>query len=199
MGLDFELVDGQTPLDEEEKEGLLIPTVTTRGELDEFEQQNIERAIKWTMGRKFKRDDMLTEDFVKLVHKKMYEEVWAWAGEFRRRNKNMGVDRYQIAIELRKLLGDCKCWIDNSTYPPDETAVRFKHRIVQIHCFANGNGRHSRMMGDLIVEKIFDKPVFTWGANSDLAKASNTRKEYLAAVKTADANDIALLLEFARK
>ncbi|MFZ2905449.1 MAG: mobile mystery protein B [Cyclobacteriaceae bacterium] len=198
MGLDFELVDGQTPLDEEEKDGLLIPTITTRGELDEFEQQNIERAIKWTMGRKFKKDDMLTEDFVKLVHKKMYEDVWAWAGEFRKSNKNIGVDRYQIAIELRKLLGDCKFWIDNGTYPPDEIAVRFKHRIVSIHCFSNGNGRHSRMMGDLIVEKIFNKPVFSWGANSDLTKTSNTRKEYLAAIKTADANDIAPLLEFAR-
>jgi Fic-DOC domain mobile mystery protein B len=199
MGLDFELVDGQTPLEEEEKDGLLIPTITNRGELDEFEQQNIERAIKWTMGRKFKKDDMLTEDFVKLVHKKMYEDVWAWAGEFRKSNKNMGVDRFQIAIELRKLLGDCKFWIDKGTYPPDEIAVRFKHRIVSIHCFSNGNGRHSRMMGDLIVEKIFDKPVFSWGANSDLTKISNIRKEYLTAVKTADAKDIIPLLEFARK
>lgn len=198
MGLDFELVDGQTPLDEEEKDGLLIPTITTRGELDEFEQQNIERAIKWTMGRKFKKDDMLTEDFVKLVHKKMYEDVWAWAGEFRKSNKNIGVDRYQIAIELRKLLGDCKFWIDNGTYPPDEIAVRFKHRIVSIHCFSNGNGRHSRMMGDLIVEKIFDNPVFTWGANTDLTKAGDTREKYLTAVKAADVNDIKPLLEFAR-
>lgn len=198
MGLDFELVDGHTPLDEEEKEGLLIPTITTLGELDEFEQQNIERAIKWTMGRKFKKDDILTEDFVKLVHKKMYQEVWAWAGEFRKTNKNIGVDRYKIAIELRKLLGDCKFWIDHGTYPPDETAVRFKHRIVQIHCFSNGNGRHSRMMGDLIVEKIFDKPVFTWGANSDLTNAG-MREEYITAVKAADMNNIKPLLEFGRK
>jgi len=199
MGLNFELVDGQTPLDEDEKDGLLISTITTRGELDEFEQQNIERAIKWTMGRKFKRDDMLTEDFVKLVHKKMYGEVWAWAGEFRKTNKNIGVDRYQVPIELRKLLGDCKFWIENGTYPPDETAVRFKHRIVQIHCFSNGNGRHSRMMGDLIIEKIFYKPVFTWGANSNLTKTGDTRQEYLTAVKAADVNNINLLLEFARK
>jgi Fic-DOC domain mobile mystery protein B len=199
MGFDFELVDGQTPLDEEEKEGLLIPTITTRGELDEFEQQNIERAIKWCMGRKFKKDDMLTEDFVKLVHKKMYEDVWAWAGEFRKSNKNIGVESYQIAMELRKLFGDCKFWIDNGAYPADETAVRFKHRIVQIHCFSNGNGRHSRMMGDLLAENIFDKPVFTWGANSNLAKAGGAREKYLTAVKAADANNIKLLLEFARK
>ncbi|MCE2733221.1 MAG: mobile mystery protein B [Chryseotalea sp.] len=199
MGLDFELVDGQTPLDEEEKEGLLIPTITTRGELDEFEQLNIEKAIRWTFTRKFKKEDILTEDFIKLVHKRMYSDVWAWAGEFRKTNKNIGVDRYQVAIELRKLLDDCNHWIDHGTYPPDEIAVRFKHRIVSIHCFSNGNGRHSRMMGDLIIEKIFGNPVFTWGATIDLIKTSDIRKEYLTAVKAADKNDIGPLLEFARK
>lgn len=199
MGLDYELVDGQTPLDEEEKEGLRIATITTRGELDEFEQQNIERAIKWTMGRKFKAELILSEDFVKRLHEKMYGDVWAWAGEFRKTNKNIGVDRYQVPTELRKLLDDCKFWIDNGTYPPDEIAVRFKHRIVQIHCFSNGNGRHSRMMGDLIIEKIFGKPIFSWGANSDLTKVGGARLEYLKAVKAADVNDFASLLEFARK
>lgn len=199
MGLDYELVDGQTPLDEEEKEGLRIATITTRGELNEFEQQNIERAIKWTMGRKFKPEQILTEDFVKLLHQKMYGEVWAWAGEFRKTNKNIGVDRYQIQTELRKLLDDCKFWIEKGSYPTDEIAVRCKHRIVQIHCFSNGNGRHSRMMGDLIIEKIFGKPIFSWGANSELPKVGGARAEYLKAVKAADANDFTNLLEFARK
>lgn len=199
MGLDFELVDGQTPLDEEEKEGLLISTITNRGELDEFEQLNIEKAIQWTFTRKFKKDQILTEDFRKLVHKKMYGDVWAWAGEFRKTNKNIGKDWQQVAIELRNIIGDCKYWIDHDTYPPDEIAVRFKHRIVSIHCFSNGNVRHARMMGDLIIEKIFGKPVFTWGANSDLTKINDLRKEYLTAVKTADKNDIQPLLAFARK
>ncbi len=199
MGLDDEWVDGQTLLTEEEKEGLLISTISTYGELDEFEQQNIEKAIQWTLARKFKKDEILTEEFVKLVHKRMYRDVWSWAGEFRKTNKNIGVDRHQVAIELRKLLGDCKYWIENVVYPPDEIAIRFKHRIVQIHCFSNGNGRHSRMMGDLIIEKIFGGVIFTWGANSDLAKAGDIRKEYLAAVKAADANNINPLLRFARK
>lgn len=199
MGLDYELVDGQTPLAEEEKEDLRIATITTRGELDEFEQQNIERAIKWTMGRKFRTEQILSEAFVKRLHQKMYGEVWAWAGEFRKTNKNIGVDRCQVPTELRKLLGDCKFWIEKGIYPPDEIAVRFKHRIVQIHCFSNGNGRHSRMMGDLIIEKIFNKPIFSWGANSYLTKMGGARAEYLKAVKTADARDFAGLLEFARK
>lgn len=199
MGLDDELVDGQTPLDEEEKEGLRIVTITTRGELDEFEQQNIERAIQWTMGRKFKAEQILSENFVKLLHEKMYGDVWSWAGTFRKTNKNIGEDWYQVPIQLRKLLDDCKYWIDHGTHPPDEVAVRFKHRIVQIHCFSNGNGRHSRMMGDLIIEKIFGRTVFSWGANSDLTKMGGARAEYLKAIKAADANDLTSLLEFARR
>lgn len=198
MGLDFDLADGQTPLDDEEKDGLLISSVSTHGELDEFEQLNIEKAIKWTLTRKFRKADLLTEKFVKQIHKKMYGEVWAWAGEFRKTNKNIGVHWHQIAIELRNLLDDCNYWIEHNTYSPDEIAVRFKHRMVSIHCFANGNGRHSRMMADLIIEKIFDKPIFTWGANADLTNAGDTRKEYLTAIKAADKNDIAPLLKFAR-
>jgi Fic-DOC domain mobile mystery protein B len=198
MGLDFELVDGQMPLDDEEKEDLLISSITTHGELDEFEQLNIEKAIQWTLTRKFRKDEILTEEFIKLVHKKMYSDVWTWAGEFRKTDKNIGVDWHQIAIELRKLLDDCNYWIEHSTYSPDEIAVRFKHRMVSIHCFSNGNGRHSRMMADLIIENIFGKPIFTWGANTDLTKANDTRKEYLNAIKAADKNDIAPLLKFAR-
>ncbi|MHB1277573.1 MAG: mobile mystery protein B [Bacteroidia bacterium] len=199
MGLDFNLADGQTPLAEEEKEGLLFSSITTHGELDEFEQLNIENAIQWILSRKFKKDEILTEAFIKLVHRKMYAEVWAWAGEFRKTNKNIGVDMHQVPTQLRLLLDDCQYWIENNTYPPDEIAVRFKHRIVSIHCFSNGNGRHSRMMGDLIIEKIFGRPVFTWGATINLTQAGDIRREYLAAVKSADKNDFKPLLEFARK
>ncbi|HCS21446.1 MAG TPA: mobile mystery protein B [Bacteroidetes bacterium] len=199
MGLDFELADGQTPLTEEEKDGLLISSITTHGELDEFEQLNIEKAIQWSLSRKFKKDEILTEAFIKLVHKKMYAEVWAWAGEFRRTNKNIGVDMHQVPIQLRLLLDDCEYWIEKGIYPPDEIAVRFKHRIVSIHCFSNGNGRHSRMMGDLIIEKIFERPVFTWGATISLKQDGGARREYLAAVKSADKNDFKPLMEFARK
>jgi Fic-DOC domain mobile mystery protein B len=96
------------------------------------------------------------------------------------------------------LLGDCNFWIDNNTYPPDEIAVRFKHRIVYIHCFPNGNGRHSRMMGDLIIEHIFKRDVFSWGSKGNLVQEGGGRDRYIAAVKAADANDIAPLLEFSR-
>jgi Fic-DOC domain mobile mystery protein B len=197
MGLDVEYQEGQTPLDEDEKEGLLIQTIATRGELDEFEQQNIEKAILWTLGRSFKPDVILTEKFVRDVHKRMYGDVWAWAGEFRKTDKNIGVDKWQIPMALKSLLDDTKFWIENKTLSSDEIAVQFKHRIVSIHCFANGNGRHSRLMADILIQKVFKQPVFTWGA-ANLLKHGDRRTMYLTAIKTADNGDLQPLLNFAR-
>lgn len=197
MGLDLEYQDGQTPLDEDEKEGLKIATIATRGELDEFEQQNIEQAILWTLKRKFKPEAIFTEDFVRNVHKRMYGDTWAWAGDFRKTNKNIGVDKWQIPTDLHLLLADAKYWMENKTFSPDEIAIRFKHRIVSIHCFPNGNGRHSRLMADIIIEKIFSLPVFTWGA-ANLVKVGDQRMEYLKALKAADNGDMEPLIQFAR-
>ena len=197
MGLDFEYINGQTPLDEDEKEGLLIPAIATRGELDEFEQQNIEHAIQWTLTRNFMKQKIFSESFIKDVHKRMYKDVWKWAGEFRKTNKNIGVDKWSISIELKKLLDDAIFWVENETYTPDEIAIRFKHRLVSIHCFPNGNGRHSRLIADIIIEKIFKKPVFTWGT-ANLTREGDARTEYIKAIKAADLEDYSLLLAFAR-
>lgn len=197
MGLDLTYIEGQTPLDEDEKVGLLIPTIATRAELDEFEQQNIEEAIQWVLSRPLKTNTIFTEQFIRNLHGRMYGRVWAWAGEFRKTNKNLGVDKWQISAALKALLDDAFFWVGHETYPPDEIAVRFKHRVVIIHCFPNGNGRHSRLMADVIIDKIFRRPVFSWGAKN-LVKQSETRKNYLKAVKEADKNNFGELLSFAR-
>jgi len=197
MGLALVYTEGQTPLEEEEKEGILIPTISTRAELDEFEQQNIEEAVQWSLMRNFRQAEVLTEVFIKAVHKRMYGNVWSWAGEFRKTNKNIGVDKWLISIELKKLLEDMPYWIDNKVFSEDEIAIRFKHRIVSIHCFPNGNGRHSRLMADILIEKVFGKRVFTWGA-SNLVREGDVRKAYLKAVRAADAGNYDLLLDFAR-
>lgn len=197
MGLDLSYIDGQTPLDEDEKVGLLMPTLATRAELDEFEQQNIEEAIQWVLSRPLKANTIFTEQFVRNLHQRLYGSVWAWVGEFRKTNKNLGVDKWQIPSALKALLDDASYWVEHETYPPDEIAVRFKHRIVSIHCFPNGNGRHSRLMADVIIDKIFRRPVFSWGAKN-LVKQSETRKNYLRAVKEADKNNLGELLSFAR-
>jgi Fic-DOC domain mobile mystery protein B len=198
MGLDLEYNAGQTPLDEDEKESLLIPTISTRNELDEFEQQNIEQAILWTLKRSVKPGVILSGEFIRSLHKRMFGNVWAWAGQFRKTNKNLGVDKWQIPTELHNLIEDTRYWIKNKTYPPDEIAIRFKHRIVSIHCFPNGNGRHSRLMADIIIQKVFKMPVFSWGAGTAGANHNNIREEYLAAIKKADAGNIEPLTLFAR-
>lgn len=197
MGLNIEYLDGQTPLDEAEMEGLLIKSITTREELDEFEQQNIEKAIQLTFNKKLKREQLLSEAFIKNLHKRMYGDVWKWAGKFRNTEKNTGVKSYKISSALKQLFDDCLCWMDHNTYSDEEIAIRFKHRLVSIHCFSNGNGRHSRLMADLIIEKLFSKPFFTWGGNN-LVKKNSNRDKYILAVKKGDTNEIQPLLDFAK-
>ncbi len=197
MGLMIEYIDGQTPLNEEEKEGLRIPSITTREELDEFEQLNIEKAIQWTFGKKLKAEQVYSEKFIKELHKRMYGEVWKWAGNYRTSEKNIGIKSYLIAIELKQLLDDAIFWHENNTYDPEEMAIKFKHRLVSIHCFANGNGRHSRLMADLIIEKIYDNKLFSWGS-ANLVKATEARNNYIQAVRKADNNDIQPLIAFAK-
>lgn len=197
MGLNLEYINGQTPLDEDEKEGLKIKTIATREELDEFEQNNIEEANMWILSKKFTLEKLMTESFVRNLHKRMYGKVWSWAGKFRKTNKNIGVDKWQISSDLKTLLDDTLFWVKNETFTPDEISIRFKHRLVSIHCFPNGNGRHSRLMADIIIDKIYSKNMFTWGA-LNLVKQSETRNNYLIAVRNADKNDYSTLLEFAR-
>jgi len=197
MGLNLIYNDGQTPLDEDEKEGLLIKSISTKGELNEFEQQNIEDAIQWSLTRKFKPDQILTETFIQALHKRMYGRVWRWAGEYRKTNKHIGVDRLEIPINLRSLIDDAKFWLEHNVYKPDEFAIRFKHRLVSIHFFPNGNGRHSRMIADIIIEKIHKLSVFSWGGTS-LSEDTDIRAQYLKAIRKADKGDFDLLFKFAR-
>lgn len=197
MGLELEYVDGQTPLSEEEKDGLQIKTITTHGELDEHEQLNIEKAIEWIIKTKFKKDQILTEEFIKVLHKKMLGDVWSWAGKFRKSEKNIGVKWMMIGIDLKTLLDDTKYWIANNTFSNEEIAIRFKHRLVNIHCFPNGNGRHSRIMADIIMESIFGKEPFSWN-QSNMVKADQTRKNYISAIREGDKGNITPLIDFAR-
>jgi Fic-DOC domain mobile mystery protein B len=197
MGLNLNYAAGQTPLDEEEKLGLKIKSITTQNELDEFEQLNIEKAVEWTIHTNLKQEKILTEKFIKDLHKKMYGDVWKWAGTFRKTNKNIGINWIQIGMELKNLLDDTKFWIANKTFHPEEIAIRFKHRIVTIHCFSNGNGRHSRLMADIIIESIFGKKIFSWHS-SNMVKADETRKNYIVALREADKGNIKLLIEFAK-
>ncbi len=185
--------DGGTELTEEEREGLIPSYITLRSELNEAEQANILEAEEWAFARK---RDLLKEEFLNNLHKRMYGNVWRWAGRYRTSGKNIGIDAYRIPTELRQLLDDCRYWIENGTYEPDEIAVRFHHRIVSIHCYPNGNGRHARLAADLLLRSIGQER-FSWGGEN-LVDVGETRERYVAALQAADEHDIGPLLEFVR-
>ncbi len=197
MGLENDDIFAHTPLDDNEKVGLKSISVSTRAELDQLEQLNIEKAIEWTIHRQFDIDRILSKKFLKKLHLRMLGDVWDWAGTFRRSNKNLGVDWTLIETDLRMLLDDTRYWIGNKTYNPDEIAIRFKHRLVKIHCFPNGNGRHSRLMADILIEKGFNRRIFTW-SRSNLTNPDETRRRYIQAIIQADQGDLSQLLKFAR-
>lgn len=192
----FDNPEGATPLEPDEIEGIKIKTITTRSELDRWEQENINSAIDWLSSRRNKTD-ILNELFVRKLHEKMFGKVWAWAGIFRRTNKNIGVDKNIIGIELRYLLDDVQYWIKNNTYEPDEMATRFHHRMVLIHPFPNGNGRHARLIADVLLKDILKLEPFTWG-NGDLIHTGDIRKHYIEALRAADKHDYELLKKFVR-
>ena len=187
---------GQTTLDPEQIRGLKIKTIATQQQLNEFEQANINEALIWlTSKRKIK--NLLSEEFIIQVHQRMFGLVWNWAGQFRRNETNLGVDWTKISVELQQLVDDANFWVTHKTYLPEEITIRFKHRLVSIHCFPNGNGRHSRLMADLINQNIFGSAKFSWGQSS-LVEPSAQRDTYLKALKLADKGDYTGLMKFAR-
>jgi Fic-DOC domain mobile mystery protein B len=190
----LEYPDSATPLEPEEIEGLRLRHITTRGELDRWEQENIQDALDW-LARRRKTGSILSEAFLCQLHKKMFGKVWTWAGTFRRTNKNIGVEWPYVPVELKMLTDDVSYWMDNKTFQPEEIAYRFHHRLVWIHLFPNGNGRHSRMITDLLLTEVFERKAFSWGGES-LNDAGKLRTQYIEALKAADKNDYSLLKEF---
>lgn len=193
MGSLFEQPDDATPLTPEEQSALIPAHIAYRRELNEAEFENIARAQNWALAR---RRDVLSEKFVRDLHKQMLGDVWRWAGDFRKSERNLGIPFYEITMQLRQLLDDTKGWIEYASYPPDEIAVRFHHRLVKIHPFPNGNGRHSRLMADLLVMRLGGER-FSWGS-ANLQADGDLRGRYIAALKSAYNHDTAPLLAFAR-
>jgi len=186
--------DANTPLTPIEREGLILSYITTRAELNEAEQENISEADQWAFSRR--RGDVLDVDFLTNLHRRMLRQVWRWAGAFRTSERNIGIAPHQIEVELHQLVDDARYWTDHKTYVPDEIALRFHHRLVAIHPFPNGNGRHARMAADLLVTRL-GRPRFTWGGAS-LVEPAESRRAYVSALQAADGADIEPLLAFAR-
>jgi len=166
----------------------------SRRELDQLEQAGITDGIKWLA--KQKSPELLSEAFVCELHRRLFGSVWKWAGTFRRTEKNIGVDPLQVAIQLRLLLDDTKYWVEHVTYEPKELAARFHHKLVYIHPFPNGNGRHARIMADAILTKLLNKPAINWAGNYKLEAMNERRNEYIAALRAADGHEFSALLKF---
>ncbi|MEK7697674.1 MAG: mobile mystery protein B [Pseudomonadota bacterium] len=188
--------DGATPLDRDESEGLIPTHVTTREQLNRLEQENIVEAMQWLKLARPK--EILDETFIRKLHQRMFGRVWKWAGQFRTSDKNIGIAKERIGVELRNLCADTKAQIEHASYPPDEIACRFHHRLVWIHPFPNGNGRHARRITDLLLENVLRRPPFTWGGMSGIPEG-DVRAAYLDALRAADKGDFRRLTEFIRK
>lgn len=184
--------DNSTPLSADEKAGLKLKWITLRSELNEVETRNILDAQSWLL--KTPPKDILSDTFLRKLHKKMFGQVWEWAGEYRTTERNIGVAPYEIPVKLLYLFDNTKFWIEAKTYTETEIAVRFHHKLVQIHPFPNGNGRVSRIMADLCMKQMGKEPLY-WG-NCNLTEISAVRKKYIAALQKADNGDYSDLLNF---
>lgn len=187
---------GQTPLDPDEIGGLKPKHITTQEQLNAWEQVNILAGRFWAV-QQSKKVELLEENFIRRLHLKMFGDTWNWAGTFRQTDKSIGVASEQVAMRLTQLLDNTRYQRDHKTCPSDELAIRFHHQLVLIHPFANGNGRHSRLMADVLGQRL-GCAAFSWGAGIDLVKAGAARQQYLEALRAADRGDITQLLAFAR-
>ncbi len=186
---------GDTPLSDDEKQGL-IPSITTQRELNEFEFANIMSARDWALSRRrLAKAEVLNVSYLLELHRRMFNATWRWAGHFRTTEKTLGVEPHRIAADVAGLLGDTRYWIENHVHSADEIALRFHHRLVAIHPFPNGNGRHARLAADILALKQ-GQPIFPWGAGT--ADPAVVRKEYLDALRQADNQDYRALFLFAR-
>ena len=187
--------DGNTPLPPEETADL-IPSLATKEELNEWERENILLAREWAIKNRTSAIEIVSDEYIRKLHQKMFDETWKWAGHYRKTEKNIGVPFHEIPERLGVLFGDVRFWIENTTFSPDEIAIRFHHRLVFIHPFPNGNGRHGRLIADVLVMRL-GGAAFSWGSK-DLVKPGEARDEYLKALRAADHDDIQPLLKFSR-
>ena len=192
----FNEPDDATPLAPEEREGLRQAWITLRSERNAAEQDNIVNGATWARRPRQVRRELLNDGFARTVHQRMFGDVWSWAGTYRLTERNIGVEAHRIANDTIMMFDDMRYWRDNNTLPADELAVRLHHRLVYIHPFPNGNGRHARLMADLLIKRLGREP-FSWGGGT-LHDVGELRTAYVEALRAADNHDIEPLLAFAR-
>lgn len=192
----FEYLPGATPIDPDEAIGLIPAHISTQADLNAWEEMNIIEGADWIKRQKILKS--LNEGLVRELHRRMFNHTWDWAGTYRKSAKSIGVDWPHIAVTLKNLLDNTIYQIEHQAIPNDEIAIRFHHQLVLIHAFANGNGRHARLMSDALIVSLGGEP-FSWGANRSLATPGTTRQNYLSALRSADDGRLEPLIQFARQ
>lgn len=190
--------NGATPLDPDELKDLIPSDIATQEQLNFSEQSNIIEARHWALSRK--NNKVLSEEFLRKLHHRMFCLVWRWAGNYRKTEKNLGVSWSLILEEIGKLFLDTSYWIDHQVYSWEELGARFHHRLVSIHPFPNGNGRHARLMTDVLFFNYEQKP-FTWGQkerDENFKSGTEIRKSYIQSLRNADQNFYEDLIKFVR-
>ena len=190
---------GATPLSDEDLNGAIPLDMTTRGDLNRYERQNIAAALPWALRRARLEgpSGVLDFGFLFRLHRRMFGQVWTWAGAQRRRETNVGVDPAQIASQTKQALDDARYWHDNAIFEMDELSVRIHFRLVRIHPFPNGNGRCTRLLADLYRHSV-DSPFLPWGGAADLDNEGSARARYIAAIMEAAKDNFQPLVDFAR-
>lgn len=195
MTLELHEPTGATPLTPDELLGLKAKHITTRGELNELEGENIIEGLTW-LDRRPKSFSILTDDAAREVHKRLFGQVWDWAGVYRLTEKNIGVPVWHISTELRTCLDDARYWRENGAYEPLEATARFHHKLVWVHPFANGNGRWARIMADAYLATINPDIYLDWSGGGTLITDCDHRARYIAALRAADGYEFGPLVEF---
>lgn len=190
----FEQETGQTLIDPDERAGLIPGHIRLREELNQFEENNILQAYKKYLSGTRRHWELSNPEILKKIHQEMFDFTWKWAGTYRQSNKNLGIDWTRIPEEMKKAGDDYKYWQTHNTYSPLEVAVRYHHRLVVIHAFPNGNGRHARLVADMIIRER-KLPPLTWGTK-ELVHKGNFRQKYIQALQEADKGNFSTLIEF---
>ena len=184
------LPEGATLIDPDEAADLIPRHVRTRAQLNRWEQENIVAAERWTIRTRFSALDDWT---IRELHRRMFDRTWGWAGAYRQSDKNIGVDWRTIAVEVRNLVDDGSWWLRERVYDIDEAALRLHHRLVYIHPFPDGNGRHARLWCDLLLRQ-HDRSPIAWQSER-LGTVSEARRAYIGSLQAADAGDLQPLLD----
>jgi Fic-DOC domain mobile mystery protein B len=189
---------GATPLTDEDLDGLIPTFISNRGDLNLAEQANIEAARRWAFrgAPVTSPSELFRVSFANRIHRRMFGDVWRWAGKRRTRETNIGVEPTQIVTETKLVLDDGAYWHVHETYAASERAVRIHHRLVSVHPYRNGNGRHARFLADLYLHSI-GEPRLTWGGRN-LVADSEIREAYTTALRAADRGEIDQLVAFAK-